>query len=94
MGDSRVCLRVSGPRARDLIAKGAPLDLHPRAFGGAGRCAQTQLAKASVVLHQTADDEAPDGPSFDIYVARSTCDYLWAWLEDAAREYVMAVVMP
>ena len=47
-----------------------------------------------MVLHQIAADDAPDVPSFDIYVARSFSDYLWAWLEDAAREYVMAVVMP
>jgi sarcosine oxidase subunit gamma len=93
VGDSRVCLRVSGPRTRDLLAKGSPLDLDPAAFGGTGHCAQTQLAKATVVLHQIDEDDA-NGPSFDIYVPRSFSDYLWTWLQDAAREYVMTVVMP
>ena len=93
VGDSRVCLRVSGPRTRDLLAKGSPLDLDPAAFGGTGHCAQTQLAKATVVLHQIGEDDG-NGPSFDIYVPRSFSNYLWTWLQDAAREYVMTVVMP
>ncbi|MGF1611189.1 MAG: sarcosine oxidase subunit gamma [Kiloniellales bacterium] len=94
ISDSRACIRVSGPRARDLLAKGCPLDLHPRVFGP-GRCAGSLLAKAVVVLHQTsgaAGDEGADDPTFDIYVARSFAEYLWHWLEDAAREYGLAVV--
>ncbi len=81
VGESRACIHVAGPRARDLLAKGSPLDLHPRAFG-AGHCAQGLLAKASVTIHQVSE-----APAFDIYVARSFAEYLWLWLEDAAREY-------
>lgn len=86
VGESRTCIRVSGPKARDLLAKGTPLDLHPRAFRP-GACAQGQLAKADALIHQV-DDE----PSYDIYVLRSFAEYLWLWLEDAAREYGMTVV--
>ena len=86
VGESRTCIRISGPKARDLLAKGCSLDLHPRVFGP-GRCAQTLLAKAEVVLHQI-DDE----PAYEVTVARSFAEYLWLWLEDAAGEYGMAVV--
>jgi sarcosine oxidase subunit gamma len=86
VSESRTCIRVAGPHARDLLAKGCPLDLHPRVFK-AGACAQGQLAKASVLIHQV-DDE----PAYDVYVLRSFAEYLWLWLEDAAREYGIAVV--
>jgi sarcosine oxidase subunit gamma len=94
VGESLCCIAVAGPRARDLVAKGCPLDLHPRGFGGAnqnggGHCAQSHLAKAGITLHQVDDT-----PAFDLYVRRSFADYLWRWLEDAAREYGLAVVRP
>lgn len=76
----RCVIRLRGPHARDVLSMGCSLDLHPRAFG-AGRCAQTLLAKAAVILHQTSDE-----PDFDIYVARSFADYLWSWLEDAVSQ--------
>jgi sarcosine oxidase subunit gamma len=91
VSESRTCIHVRGPRARDLLAKGCPLDLHPRVFGP-GRCAGTLMAKAGVTLHQVAGDDAPDGPAYDLYTTRSFADYLWRWLEDAAREYGLAVL--
>ena len=87
--DGRVALRVAGPSARDVLAKGTPLDLHPRAFPS-GRCAGTLLAKATVVIH-LLDDDSERGASFDVYVARSFAHYLWTWLEDAGREYGVAI---
>ena len=83
--DGRVALRVAGASARDVLAKGTPLDLHPRSFPP-GSCAQTLLAKAAVLIH-LLDDDPERGPSFDVYVARSFAQYLWTWLEDAGREY-------
>ncbi len=86
VGESRCCIEVSGPRARDLLAKACPLDLHPRSFAP-GACAQSHLAKAAGLLHQTTDE-----PAYDLYVLRSFAEYLWHWLEDAGREYGVAVV--
>jgi sarcosine oxidase subunit gamma len=83
--DGRIAFRLAGPNAREVLAKGCPLDLHPRAFPP-GNCAQSLLAKASVLIH-LLDDERERGPSFDVYVARSFAHYLWTWLEDAGREY-------
>jgi sarcosine oxidase subunit gamma len=89
LSDGRVALRVAGPSARDVLAKGTPLDLHPRAFPP-GRCTGTLLAKATVLIHLLDDDPAR-GASFDVYVARSFAQYLWIWLEDAGREYGVAI---
>ncbi|MFC8675681.1 sarcosine oxidase subunit gamma [Streptomyces griseorubiginosus] len=79
----RTTLLVSGPRARDLLAHGCALDLHPRAFG-AGRCAQTTLGRTQVVL--VARDEPSSG--FWVLVRSSFAGYLADWLVDAAVEWM------
>ena len=83
--ESRTVIAVSGAHARDLLAKGCTLDLHPRAFP-VGACAQTGLARAGAILHLV--DEAP---TFEITILRSFADYMWVWLADAAREYGVAL---
>ena len=93
VSESRTCIHISGARARDLLAKGCPLDLHPRVFS-TGRCAQSLCAKAMITLHQVADDSddtTGSGPAYDVYVLNSFAEYLWLWLEDAAREYGLRV---
>lgn len=87
--DGQVAFRVAGPSARDLLAKGCPLDLHPRAFEPAS-CARTVLAKTAVLIHLLDEDRAGD-PAFDVFVARSFAHYLWMWLEDAGREFGVQV---
>jgi sarcosine oxidase, subunit gamma len=79
LGSGQTVIELSGPRAREVIAKGCPLDLHPRVFG-VGRCAQSRLARALVTLAQV--DAAP---TFELVVRRSFADYLWQWLVDACR---------
>ena len=81
--DARTTIRVEGAGARDVLAKGCPLDLHPRAFPP-GAVAQSRLAKADVLLHRVDHDD-DQAPAFDLYVARSFAGYLWAWLEEASR---------
>jgi sarcosine oxidase subunit gamma len=74
-------LRLSGTPAREVLAKGCSLDLHPRRFG-AGQCAQTLIARAGVILHQI-----DDRPAYDLLPRRSFAEYLWMWLSDAMAEY-------
>jgi len=70
-------LSIAGRDARAVLARGCPLDLHPRVFGP-DQCAQTLFAKATMMLHQT------DGsPAFHMIVRRSFADYVWRWLQDA-----------
>jgi sarcosine oxidase subunit gamma len=82
LGSGQTVIELTGARAREVIAKGCPLDLHPRAFGP-GRCAQSRLARTLVTLAQL-----DDAPTFELIVRRSFADYLWQWLLDASRHPV------
>jgi sarcosine oxidase, subunit gamma len=86
LSEARTVIVVAGRNARELLQKGAPIDLHPRAFEP-GHCAQTALAKANVILHQI-----DASPRYDVYVHNSFADYLWNWLERAAEEFGLAVM--
>ena len=74
MTGGQVMMRLHGPRAREVLARGCTLDLHPRAFK-AGQCAQTTLAKTSMLIAL-----ADDAPTFDIIVRRSFAEYAARWL--------------
>ncbi len=78
---ARGAVRLWGPRARDVLAKGCRLDLHPGVFKP-GQCAQTALARALVLM--CVLDETP---SFDLYVRPSFAHYITHWLLDAMAEY-------
>lgn len=86
LSGGQTVINIAGDRARDVLAKGCSLDLHPRVFGP-GRCAQSVVGKAGVTIRQI-----DDSPSFDLIVRRSFAEYLALWLEDAAQEYGFAVV--
>jgi sarcosine oxidase subunit gamma len=49
-----VALELSGPSAKDVLAKGCSLDLDARSWS-VGSCAQTLLARAQVILHERAE---------------------------------------
>ena len=85
VSDAYAIVRLAGPAARDVLAKGCSLDIHDSVFPP-GKVARSLLAQAEAILHRTAAE------TFDIYVPRSYADYLWRWLEDAGREYGVAVV--
>jgi sarcosine oxidase subunit gamma len=78
-------LQLHGRHARDVLAKGCPIDLHPRAFS-IGQCAQSHLAKAPILIGQIETQ-----PCFELIFRRSFADYLWTWLETAAAEYGLEV---
>ena len=77
----QIMLRLTGAKARDVLARGCTLDFHPRTFKP-GQCAQTGLAKATMLIGMTYDE-----PSYDIIVRRSFAEYLALWLHHAANEY-------
>ena len=78
----RTTVRLRGAHARDVLAKGCSLDLHPTVFG-AGAAAQTMLGLAAVVLIPLSDN----GTDYRILVRASFAGYLAAWLLDAAEEF-------
>ena len=88
VSSSQTVINLQGPRVREVLNKSCTLDLHPRAFVP-GRCAQTNLAKTTVIVWQLDDPL-----SFEVIVRRSFADYLARWLADAAREYGLTVATP
>lgn len=85
VSESRTTISIAGPRARDLLAKGTSIDLHPRRFGP-GRCAQSGFVGANIILRQTDDT-----PTFEILLLNSFAEHVWAWLEGGCREYRVAI---
>jgi sarcosine oxidase subunit gamma len=80
VSDQRTTFELAGPRARDVLAAGCSIDLHPRVFGP-GRCAETMLARAGVILMQL-----DDVPTFRVLARRSYARYVATWLLDAMIE--------
>ena len=76
-----VALRISGEDASNLLAKGCTLDFHPGVFR-TGQCAQSGLAKASVLIAK-----ADEAPVYDVLVRRSFAEYVAHWLRHAGAEY-------
>lgn len=77
---NRTVLEIRGPKARGLLAHGVAIDLDARSFGP-GRCAQTLLAKAQVIVERISED-----PVFHLYGRSSFASYVADWLLDAAAE--------
>jgi sarcosine oxidase subunit gamma len=85
---SRVAWRVSGPHAATVLAKGCPLDLHPRAFA-VRTCAQSVYGHINALFIRE-DDPA----SFTVMVARSFARDAWHTLTTAAAQYGYDVRAP
>jgi sarcosine oxidase subunit gamma len=77
---NRTVLEIRGPKARELLAHGVAIDLDARSFGP-GRCGQTLLARAQVIVERRDEETA-----FHLYVRSSFASYLADWLLDAAAE--------
>jgi sarcosine oxidase subunit gamma len=73
---NRVAFELSGDDAANVLARGCALDLDRF---DPGRCAQTLLARAQVILHRPGPDR------WRILVRPSLAPYLRAWLEDAGE---------
>jgi sarcosine oxidase subunit gamma len=77
----RTVLRISGPHARDVLAKGLPIDLDPRSFPLGGAATST-ISLMGVQLWRTDDTR-----SYDLAVFRSVSTSFWRWLTASAAEY-------
>jgi len=83
--DARLVLRLSGPKVRDVLAKGVPLDLHPKAFKP-GDVAATLVAYIGVQLDRL------DDATFQLTAPRSMAGSFWSWLSASAAEFGYDVV--
>jgi heterotetrameric sarcosine oxidase gamma subunit len=75
-----VVLELAGGAAREVLAKGCGLDLHPERLPP-GQCTRTRLAKIAVLI------DCLEQSRFELYASRSYATYLRGWLEDAAVEF-------
>lgn len=76
----RVVIRISGPKARHVLAKGTPVDLHPLQFP-VGHSAMTQMAHVGIHLTRSGEDE------FTLSVFRGFSESFWEWLTYSSAEF-------
>jgi sarcosine oxidase subunit gamma len=73
-----VAMAVEGRAAEAIIAAGCPQDLRLRSFP-VGAVSRTILSKAEIVLWRPGEER------FEVECWRSFADYVWTFLEEAAR---------
>jgi methylglutamate dehydrogenase subunit D len=79
--DARTIIRVAGVKARDVLAKGVPIDLHASSFC-AGQAAITTVARIGVHIWQVDAT-----PTYELIVERSLAVSFWQWLAASAAEF-------
>jgi sarcosine oxidase, subunit gamma len=85
---NRTTLELSGPNARDVLESGCSIDLDSGIFSP-GRCAQTLLARAGVILWHV------EAGTYRILVRPSFAAHVASWIEDAVRSSMgVAVDVP
>ena len=77
---NRTTLELCGPTAREVLEKGCPLDLHPRAFE-VGTAYVTRIGSVPIILWKVTDDV------YRILPRSSFADFLGRWLVDAMAEF-------
>jgi sarcosine oxidase subunit gamma len=78
VSDARAVFRLEGFGAREILAKGAPVDLAPGAFG-LEDFRRTRLGQVAAALW------SPEPEIFQVMCFRSVAEYVALWLEGAAR---------
>ena len=81
VSDYYLVIRITGAKAREVLSKGTPFDVHKSVFKQ-GDCAQTCFGHATILLHCVDENSV-----FDLQVRWSFAEYVWAYLVDGTREY-------
>ena len=81
----RVIIRIEGPKVRQVLCKGTPVDLHDSEFE-IGKSALTQMAHVGVHLTRTGQD------AFELSVFRGFSESFWEWLTEQAEEFGYQVI--
>ena len=80
LSHSRTRMFLEGAPARDVLAKGIPLDFHESVFKPA-TFAQTGLHHTPVLVHCVSETR------FEVYALRTFSVSIWHWFADAALEF-------
>lgn len=81
--DGYALFEVWGPKVRDMLAKGVPVDLHPDYFSD--HVAVTVVAHIGAILWQSGQDR------FTLAVFRSYAGSFWHWLSASAAPFGLVV---
>lgn len=81
VSDARQVITLKGAGAREVLAKGAPVDLRAGAFG-VGDLRRTRIGTIAAAFYQTAAE--PE--SFEVFCFGSNAAYLFDWLCASAKE--------
>ena len=87
LSHARIAIRVSGPKAAWVLAKGLALDLHPAAFPPL-KVAQSAIHEVGVIVRRLSPE------TFDLYVYRGFALSFWDWLTEAAEETGYRIAPP
>ncbi|SFH76650.1 sarcosine oxidase subunit gamma [Albimonas pacifica] len=80
LSDARALFRIEGPGARETLAKGAPVDLSPAAFG-LHDFRRSRLGQLAAAFGQVAEE--PD--AFEMVCFRSVAAHVERWLDVSCR---------
>ena len=79
VSDARAVFRLKGKAVREVVAKLAPVDMSPEAFG-AGDFRRTRFAQVPAAFWM------PDAETVEIICFRSVAEYMFNLLKDAATK--------
>jgi len=85
VSDARALIRVEGPYAREVIAKLAPIDLHPSAFGPRD-FRRSRLGQVAAAFWMQDED------TIDVICFRSVAEYTFNLLATSAKAGAVGVL--
>lgn len=81
VSDARAAFSVAGKGARELIAKGAPVDMSPAAFAS-GDLRRSHVGQVAAAFWMAGEERE----GFTLVCFRSYGDYMFKWLSESARD--------
>jgi methylglutamate dehydrogenase subunit D len=84
--DARAVLQLRGARVREVLAKGCPVDLHPRAFRR-GDTIITAIGGIGVQIWWADVDD-----KLHLAISRSMAGSFWSWVLPCAKEFGVEVL--
>ncbi|MEE9453461.1 MAG: sarcosine oxidase subunit gamma family protein [Paracoccaceae bacterium] len=79
VSDARAVFQLTGKGAREVLAKGAPVDLSPAAFG-TGDLRRTRIGQLAAAFWMLKDG------TIEVVCFRSVGEFLFDWLSNAAEQ--------
>lgn len=79
VSDARATFTLEGQGAREVLAKGAPVDISPAVFGK-GEIRRSRIGQIAAAFWTL------DGETFEVVCFRSVGAFMFDWLSNAARD--------